>query len=321
MLRRLLVGLDGSALAESSLPYAEILAGASGAVVTLVRVAGDHDGARVQDANPSLLPYMVAYPTGASQTESVAHRAARHEPAAYLDGVAARLGRRGVVTETVVVGGRPDEILVSEAKDRHADLILVTTHGRSGLGRWAFGSVAEAMLARSTVPMLIARAWSPPRPLVPHSGKPSLVTPLDGSAFAETAIPFAQELARLLQAALCLTRTVPLPGVAPSLEAAVVDGYSPEYRAELERNARDYLASVSARVRATGIEVETDVRFADPTGGILASAHEREAGLIVMATHGRTGLASTLLGTVSLEVLHRSDLPVLFVRSAAPAAA
>ncbi len=320
MLKRLLVGLDGSALAESSLPYAETLARASGAVVILVRAAGDHEGTREQDANPSLLPYMVAYPPNAPQAENIAQRAARHEPAAYLDGVAERLGRHGVVTETVVVNGRPGDVLLSEATGRDADLILVTTHGRSGLGRWAFGSVAETVLARSPVPVLIVRAWSSPHPLVPPAGKPSIVMPLDGSPFAETAIPLALELARLLQAAVCLTRMVPLPRVAPSLEPEVVDEYSPEFRGELERDAREYLGAVSARVRATGIEVETDVRFADPAGGILASAHEREAGLIVMATHGRTGLASTLLGTVSLEVLHRGDLPVLFVRNAAPAA-
>ncbi|MGH2461210.1 MAG: universal stress protein, partial [Chloroflexota bacterium] len=285
------------------MPYVEVLARASGATVTLIQVVAESDASPVQGANPLLMPFMVAYPTGDPRAESVAQRAERLAPAAYLDGIAERLGRRGVVTETVVVRGRPADLLSAEAVSRQADLIVVATHGHSGLRRWVFGSVAEAVLARSPVPVLMARAWIPPHSLFPADGRPTIVTPLDGSPCAEAALPLAQDLARLLGATLCLTRMVALPHVSPSLEMEVVVEYSPNYRSELERGACDYLVSVAARVRATGVDVDTSTKFSDPASGILASAHEREAGLIVMATHGRTGLASTLLGSVSLEVL------------------
>lgn len=283
-MKRLLVGLDGSVVAEASLPYATTLARASGASITLVQVVVDHDGRRIPDADSSLLPLMAAYPSSNLQSESVARRAARHEAVAYLDGLAERLGRSGVVAETAVVVGPPGEVLVEEAVARQVDVIMIATHGRSGLGRWVFGSIAEAVLARCSVPVLVVRAWSPPHPLVPPARRPSIVVPLDGSPLAESALPRAKELARLLDGEIGLVRAIPLPYMAPSLEEEMGPVYSLEVHDALEEEARTYLASIAQRLRAAEIDVACTVEFGSPAGEILATARERGAGLIVMAT-------------------------------------
>lgn len=318
-MKRLLVGLDGSAVAEASLPYAVTLARASGASITLMQVVVDDDGPPIQDVESSLLPFVTAYPTSNPQAESVAQRAQRHEAVAYLDGVAERLGRIGIVAEIAVVVGPPGDVLVDEAAARQVDLVMIATHGRSGLGRWVFGSIAETVLAHSLVPVLVVRAWSPPHPLVPPARRPSIVVPLDGSPLAESALPRAKELARLLDGEICLVRAIPLPYMAPSLEEEMGPVYSLEVHDALEEEARAYVASIAQRLRAAEIGVDCTVGFGSPAGEILATARERGAGLIVMATQERTGLSRTLLGSVALEVLHRGDLPVLFVRGTPPA--
>ena len=78
----------------------------------------------------------------------------------YLAAAARRLRDRGLVVETVVSQGDPAKALLHEAQTRDVDLILLGTHGRSGLGRWIYGSVAEAVLGHSSVPVLLARAWT-----------------------------------------------------------------------------------------------------------------------------------------------------------------
>lgn len=316
MFKKILVGLDGSPLAEASLPYAETLARASNASITVLRVVAENRPAEANDEDSSLRSLRITYPTGPAPKETVSARAERHGPVAYVDSVVERLGQRGVVAEAVVARGRPEELLVSEARARHADLIIVTTHGRSGLGRWVYGSVAEAVLARSQVPVLIVRAWPPPHALVPVQGRPRIVVPLDGSPFSEGALPCAGGLARLLGAELCLTHVVSVPRAPVDTEGMMIPEIDPDLENRLEHEAREYLATVQQRLQAEGLRGITSTSFGSPGSGIVETAREYEAGLIVMATHGRTGLARTLLGSTALEVLHRGNLPVLFVQSA-----
>src|SRR5215472_2641277 len=212
MISKMLVGLDGSPLGERTLPYAEALARAAGASVCLVQVVPLSDEReRLQEENPRLLPYMVAVPGAPPATEKVEERAARHGATRYVDAIATRLGAAGVPTEAVVVRGEPAAALAAEAIQRRADLVLLSTHGRSGLGRWVFGSVAEGVLARSDVPVLLVRAAvAGPTPRLPGPKAP-IVVPLDGSPLAEQAIPVAATLARALSAEIRLARLVPAP--------------------------------------------------------------------------------------------------------------
>jgi nucleotide-binding universal stress UspA family protein len=312
VISRLLVGLDGSPLAERVLPYAQALAHASGATVTLVQVVPPSvERERLQHENPRLLPFMAAIPGTPAAAVVEGERAHRHDAEHYLDAVAWRLGEAGVATEVAVVHGDPAVVLAEEARLRQANLILLSTHGRSGLGRWVFGSVAEGVLSHGSLPVLLARVTEAsgnarlPGPMAP------IVVPLDGSALAERAIPVAATLARALSAELRLARMVAPTPVADDGEGDRLLPTLPDL-ADDEHAAREYVAATAVSLRHQGLVVRGTVGLEDPAPGIVAVAEESEAGLIVMATHGRTGVERALLGSVALEVLHRGTLPVVF---------
>src|SRR5262249_17655211 len=150
--------------AEGALPYAEALARSGGARLLLVRAALAHT---VPGADPT-----------ADQVRAVA------EAETYLADVVGRL-KGAKIVETAVFYGRPVEAILEEVELRRVDLIVMATHGRSGLGRWLYGSVAEAVVSRSPAPVLLVRA-GPGKPTnVAVAAGPRAIVPLDGSAFAE----------------------------------------------------------------------------------------------------------------------------------------
>jgi nucleotide-binding universal stress UspA family protein len=188
----------------------------------------------------------------------------------------------------------------------------MATHGRSGLGRWVYGSVAEAVLRQAPVPLLLVRAWQPATTAT-FDPRPCLLVPLDGSRYAETALPAASRLARQLAGALLLVRAVPVAGAGTALDWALAPDLAIE-TAALARAATDYLDRIADRLRRTGVMVDYLARSGEPAAVIEAVGQERAAALIVMTTHGRTGLQRLALGSVADAVLRQQDRPLLLVR-------
>lgn len=145
MLSKIQVCLDGSSLAEQILPFATEVALSCGSRIVLLEV--------------TLPPSATVEPlTGFYRTtpiEKILREEA--ESRAYLQRVAQRLRKKGLKVSTVTVPGDPGATIVGYAKENTVDLIALSTHGRSGLGRLAFGSVAEFVLKRSGLPILIRK--------------------------------------------------------------------------------------------------------------------------------------------------------------------
>jgi nucleotide-binding universal stress UspA family protein len=145
MLQKILVCLDGSSLAEQILPYVTEVALSCGSRVVLLEV--------------TLPPSTTVEPlTGFYRTTPI-EKVLREETdaQAYLKRVAQRLRKKGLKVSSVTVPGDPGETIVGYAKDNAVGLIALSTHGRSGLGRLAFGSVADFVLKRSGLPILIRK--------------------------------------------------------------------------------------------------------------------------------------------------------------------
>ena len=142
---RLLVPLDGSALAEAVLPYARRLAGARGSHIILVQVV-----------TPTPLTAAMEAPT-AAQIVAEADERTRVEAHAYLDRMSARLRSEGREVTPMVLLGDPATVLTNVAREHAVELIAMTTHGRTGLNRLVFGSVAEHVLRHATVPVFLVR--------------------------------------------------------------------------------------------------------------------------------------------------------------------
>lgn len=291
MYRMILVPLDGSPFSERALPLATKLAQAMDAQVILMRAAS-----------------AVTFP-GADATEAQCQ--AVDEAEAYLWTLATGLSEGGLRVETAVPYGDAAESIVMEIGLHRADLVVMCTQGRSGLGRWIFGSVAEQVLARSPVPVLLVRASGAHPTFRPGPGSGPLLVPLDGSAFAETALPHAAALAHALGAALRLVRALEPP---MALYGYPGVGLVQESLEEERAEAETYLEEVAARLRGDGISVGTVVREGWPADAIVCSDAQANPWLIVMSTHGRAGVARLLLGSVALEVVRRSAVPVMLIR-------
>jgi nucleotide-binding universal stress UspA family protein len=152
MYERILVALDGSEIAERVLPHVEALAKAFGSTVILLEVTTSPEKL-MAELSPGL---DVASPVLLDPTEILdeEHAAASE----YLANVAGRLRGAGLTVQTDEQPGSVADEIVQRAHDLHADLIAMTTHGRTGLGRLVFGSVAESVLTHATVPMLLIHA-------------------------------------------------------------------------------------------------------------------------------------------------------------------
>jgi nucleotide-binding universal stress UspA family protein len=140
--KRVLVPLDGSPLAEAIIPFLVEIAGPLDMSIVLLRV---------------LEPVPIAVVEGVRQTMVDISEARRRDAEAYLASVAATLKARGISSSYEVRTGRPDEQIVAAARELSAHLVAMSTHGRSGLGRLLFGSVAEQVLRHAEVPVFMMR--------------------------------------------------------------------------------------------------------------------------------------------------------------------
>lgn len=291
MFQRILVPLDGSDLAERALPYASFLAKATGGQVILMR----------------------AIDTWATHVD-MDEEAARHpEIEAELWKLASRLTSEGVRHTTVSVAfGEAASLIESSAATNGADLIAMSTHGRRGIPKWAYGSVAERVFRLSTRPVLLI----PPQANATWSVDTGpVLLPLDGSPVAEQALPFAESLARTLKAKINILQVVePVPAaVDPG------DGLVPliDY-GEWVREAEPYADGVAQGLRDRGVPAFAKTVLGYAAATIVDDADALPARVIVMASHGRTGIERAVIGSVATGVVQRASQPVLVVHATQP---
>lgn len=239
----------------------------------------------------------------------------RNKAERYLMDQAMRLREAGLDAEIMVRFGPAPDVIVEAAERIHSTLIAMATHGRSGLRRWALGSVADRVIRAAPVPVFVVRGGAP-TPRADFAFK-QIMVPLDGSPIAAQALPLAAELATHAQAELTLIQAVtptiesyPLPLGQPMTQYTVL---LPALR---EKAAAD-LAGAASELRAQGLPVKTLVEIGYPAEVIVDEAEKRAIDLIVMATHGRSGLRRWALGSVAGKVLHAATTPLLLIRAQA----
>jgi nucleotide-binding universal stress UspA family protein len=302
MFNRILVPLDGSQLAEGALPYALSLAAALDASLTLLTV--------VQPMQ-LISDYYIPYDASLEAEQLAAAGAALDETADSLRHAGAR------VMTAVAVGYAASEIL-HYTEENGIDGIVMATHGRGGAFHWAFGSVARKVLTAATVPTLVVRAQEAPTHPETAATIGRILVPLDGSERAESVLPLVMDLARSSGASVTLARIVQFPGgiyfaspYAPMVAAETFD----QSMAETREAAKAYLHAAADRFRAAGIGAETVMQDGDAAGRLLRLLDAQPFDLVVMATHGRTGIPRFVLGSVAERMIEASHTPVLLVRS------
>jgi nucleotide-binding universal stress UspA family protein len=239
----------------------------------------------------------------------------------YLAGVASSVSSHVAGLEVATAYGRPTDKILEAIDTFHADGVVMTTHGRTGLDHLLHGSVTEAILARSSVPVFAIYARpgeAPPAPYSPASAR--LLVPQDGSDFDAAALHAALEMLGPRGEIVLLTVVAPPEHVISDHSGRRVVAYLDQQEEGLTRAARDYLSEVAAPLR-TGpmpISVKVEVRMGDPASGIAMAALDTQADLIVMATHARTGINRAVLGSVAGCVLRSAYSPVVLVHPTPP---
>jgi nucleotide-binding universal stress UspA family protein len=314
VMKTILVPLDGSAIAEQVLPFVRRLAAMLTARVHLLMVITDAQ-------KQHLIAHFAAAPAdarGSYETDWHWERRAQAQlsraAAAYLDDQAQALRAAGQTVTFEVTSGAPAEQIVDIASQEPRALIAMATHGYSGLRRWTLGSVTDKVIQATRTPIVLVRAIQPP-PTSPPSLQRILV-PLDGSLLAEQALPLAIELAVGAQAELVLLNAIrpfgtPIPGLLPVYQAhPAIDFPAPGHAAALQ-----HLHGVIERWHQCEIAMLPMVATGDPAQAIVGTAASEHADLIVMATHGSSGVRRWVLGSVADKVLHASTTPLLLVHA------
>ena len=328
MYKYILVPLDGSRLSQSVIPYATQIAQALDIPVVLLNVI-ESLSVYVDQANEALdmvtdgrsQEYKHAIETS-SQTGHVEYIRYldliidREKAVAqrYLSLFAHPIEAEDVKVEFAVEIGKPAQAILDYVEQHPDGLIAISTHGRSGLGRIAMGSVADKIVHTSSVPVLLVR---PIEQTEPVDGFESIVVPLDGSPLSESVMPTVRYLDRSLDLPVHLVRAI-------SISSEIWAGGEPysffpaylasEVQTKMQEDAMKYLEHSKAALEGEKIRADLRVLVGSADDRIVDYASEAKGALIIMATHGRSGLSRWLLGSIAEKVVRTSGRPVLLIR-------
>jgi nucleotide-binding universal stress UspA family protein len=299
MYRRMLVLLDGSKMAEVVFSYAQELSGRLGLDLDLLHVCNSEEAQQ--------LPMRQAYIEHMAETLKAQSQEIR-------DKAETQAGKKAVEARGKVVVGYPAEEILKYTDENKIDIIMLATHGRSGIRRWGLGSVADKVIHEANVPV-----WLVPAALhegilhdnIPHR---SILVPLDGSKLAEEVIPHVIALAkqRGVETKIMLINVSRPANVRLSEEDKMLIR---EDAASLKTSGELYLKEIVKQFRDAGLEAEVEQLVGDPAEEIVRYAAAYQPRLIVMSTHGRSGFSHFVFGSVAENVLRRlQKTPVFLIR-------
>ncbi|HUF52938.1 MAG TPA: universal stress protein [Dehalococcoidia bacterium] len=295
MFKKIVIPLDGSDNSEAVIPFAAEIASRTGGelvLVTAVQQVG------VWDATMSM--------QALDRENQVATE--------YLETKRAEVANLGANVSTKLAQGDAADAVLRTADEVGADLLAMTTQGRSGIARWLFGSVASRLVGHAKIPVLVIRPKEGEDKGAPGPVVKKILVPLDGSEVALSILPVVEDFARTMGASVVLFTAVAPLAAYPGFETAGAAAIG-EVIADLQKQAEETMAMVASEVKGRGIEASYVVALDTAVDGTCRAADELGVDLIAIATHGRGGLGRVVLGSVADGVIRRSaDVPVLVVR-------
>jgi len=306
MFKRLLVPLDVSELAEMALPYTEELAAKLGSEVVLIHVRTLADGPDKPD-HRAYISRMVA------TTEQHIKKSPSLPPGENVKVSSAIVGSPGLLTH-------PAEEILDYAEKENISLIIMATHGRTGIRRWALGDTANKVARASKCPVLLIRA-NTDVPKSVHLDK--ILVPLDGSKQGEVVLPHIENIAPKLKARIYLLKVVePLYHMQLVYDEVAYYGgtgmikipYTEEEMKPLKAAAEEYIESVSRKLTAEGIKTSYKVKVGSAGEEIIKAEEEMRVDMVAMSTHGHSGFGRWGHGSIADKVLHHGNTPLLLVR-------
>lgn len=294
---RILLGTDGSASAGIAV---DLVAGIDWPPGTAIRVAG------AVETGPAL--FGGPWPAIALAQGEAIEAEVRSAVRGTVEGARARLDRPGLEVAAAVLSGRPASAVVAAARTMDADLVVLGSRGHGRIESMLLGSVSSEVVDHASSPVLVAR-----RPTIER-----LVLAWDGSDIGRVAADLVRTWPIFRHATV---HVVSVADVAipwwTGFPAAGSPGLMPMYveAAEASRRSHAELArDMSRELGAAGLDATAEPREGDASTEIIAAARACDADLIVLGTHGRTGLSRLLLGSVARNVLHHAAASVLVAR-------
>lgn len=289
---RVLIPLDGSRLAEHALAFLPALSQFGQLEVTLLSVVDFADD------------LLVSVPSEGQEREE-------NLLSTYQREIAADVTRHlGAEVHTELQRGAAATRILETAEAMSPDLLIISTHGRSGIARWQRGAVSDKVIAGARCPVLAIGPkameqgqWLEAGAVAPFN---RILVPLDGSERAEAGLEPAVRFAQRYSSQIHLYQVLPYVPIASGFWSAPSDVVE-----EVFDSGREYLNSVAARLDDS-LDVVTDVSMGAPAIEIEAYIKENGIDLVVMTSHGRSGLARAALGSVTDRVIGAGP-PVLVI--------
>jgi len=285
MYEKILVPLDGSELAERALPYVEELAKKLKSQVILL-------------------------------TACMPDECMERPLTAYLEKMAEKFRSSKIKVRPIVVQGDAANVILDFAQKNSIGLITISSHGSSGISRWAFGSIVNKVLQKSHIPVLLIRSKELEAGIAEKEIKKILIL-LDGSQFAESIIPYVEGMTKGLDEVILLRviESIEVPHfIYYDLLLPGWEKYDEDIKAGAEKEARYYLNKHKSSLRNKGIKVSTAWLHGIPINTILQYAEDNSVDLIAMSTHGSSGVSEWAYGSIATKIIEASSKPFLLVR-------
>lgn len=299
MFKRMLVLLDGSKLAEVVLSFAGELSGRLNLDLELLHVCSSHEAEQLP-MHQAYIEHMADILRG--QSEEIRHTT---QPNTEVKLIQAR-GK--------VVVGYPAEEILKFADGNSIDIIMLATHGRSGIRRWGLGSVVDKVIHEAKVPIWLVPSQLSEDILYDTLPKRSVLIPLDGSKQAEAVIPYIEELTKQkgVETEILLIKVAKPSSVGFQIsdENKTLIG---ENIAALRTAGEVYLDEMVKELKGAGLQARGEQLIGDPAEEIVRYAAKYHPQLIAMSTHGRSGFSRFAFGSVTENVMRRLQKTPLFL--------
>lgn len=292
MIDVILVPLDGSELAEATLPYAAAIQKAFGSRLLLLRVVGRPEG----------------------MSNGVEWRLSQAEARSYVDNIVEKWQEEGVEAEAIVTAGKPSEAILETARGEEADLVVISSHGAGGPSPFEVSGTVHKVLFSGDLSFLLVRVGEGTREPREEPLK-RILAPTDGSARSEWALCLAATVAWSSGAELLLLQVLPRPDVAlPTKEQGEMDRLLEKGR----RRADDRLKGWMAQHEAPDLSIRSEVMIAPSVPRAIDEvARHEDASLVILSAHGTTTASDAWpYGSVSGAILQHGATPVLILQDA-----
>jgi nucleotide-binding universal stress UspA family protein len=302
MFNHILVPVDGSALAECVLPHVQAVATATNARVMLLHALEyPQEGGNIHAIDP------------------LEWHLKKKEAASYLERITDQLRNAGLTVESIILEGAPAECVIDFATSHDIDLIVLSTHGRSGLSGWNMSSVVQKIVQRSYKSTLLVRAYKPASQEFTSSHYRRLFVGLDCSARAEYVLPLAISLAEFFGAQLVLGTIIQRPRMLQRFplsesDTEMVNGVI----AKNEQAASHYFDQLHSQLALEKVDLQTRLVVSDhPISALHDLVEQEQADLVLLVAHGHGGEGRWPYGSVASSFIHHGTTALLIMQDLA----